>query len=265
MFEIDAHKFVGLTNTLRSVTNMGRLFPERIDQGGMGDRGMADGLRADAEMLAEMNLSVTRSAWLTLAETIGSYGPYNNLANARVGSVCEILHREMEGRKFLQIDRDDIYSGGAALFGPDVATNFASGAAFEIDEAAKCLALGRSTAAVFHLMRVMEIGVRSACACLGIPGPTGNDRNWGNMLRALKTEMESRNKQKPPRWNIPTDPDFFGEIHVSLDAVKNVWRNATMHVENKYTPEEADHIFGAVRGFMRKLASRCDEQGLPLA
>jgi hypothetical protein len=85
------------------------------------------------------------------------------------------------------------------------------------------------------------------------------------MLRALKTEMESRNKQKPPRWNIPTDPDFFGEIHVSLDAVKNVWRNATMHVENKYTPEEADHIFSAVRGFMRKLASRCDEQGLPLA
>jgi hypothetical protein len=38
-----------------------------------------------------------------------------------------------------------------------------------------------------------------------------------------------------------------------------------MHVENKYTTDEAEHIFGAVRGFMTKLASRCDENGDPKA
>jgi len=38
-----------------------------------------------------------------------------------------------------------------------------------------------------------------------------------------------------------------------------------MHVENKYLPEEAEHIFIAVRGFVKKLASRMDEQGQPLA
>lgn len=226
---------------------------------------MAEGLREQAELLSEMKLPTTRSAWLTLAESVETYGPYNDLANKRAGSVCEILYRETEGRKFLQVERDDLYSGGAALFGADVASKFASGVAFEIDEAAKCLALGRSTAAVFHLMRVMEIGVRAPCACLGMPEPTGNGKNWGNMLSALKTEMERRKRQSPPQWSQLSDPAFFAEIHVSLDAVKNVWRNATMHIENKYTQEEAEHIFAAVRGFMKKLASRCDEAGTPRA
>jgi hypothetical protein len=61
------------------------------------------------------------------------------------------------------------------------------------------------------------------------------------------------------------DGALFESLHASLDAVKNPWRNATMHVENKYTDDEAEHIFVAVRGFMTKLASRCDENGDPKA
>jgi hypothetical protein len=38
-----------------------------------------------------------------------------------------------------------------------------------------------------------------------------------------------------------------------------------MHVEKKYTPDEAEHIFGATQGFMRMLADRCDENGDPKA
>jgi hypothetical protein len=38
-----------------------------------------------------------------------------------------------------------------------------------------------------------------------------------------------------------------------------------MRLETKYTPDEAEHIFSAVKGFCKKLASRIDEEGLPLA
>jgi hypothetical protein len=38
-----------------------------------------------------------------------------------------------------------------------------------------------------------------------------------------------------------------------------------MHVESKYTDEEAEHILVAVKGFMKKLASRMDEEGNPKA
>ena len=47
--------------------------------------------------------------------------------------------------------------------------------------------------------------------------------------------------------------------------MQNPWRNGTMHLDQVYTPEDARHIFEVVGGFMRKLASRMDEDGLPLA
>jgi len=150
------------------------------------------------------------------------------------------------------------------LFGPDVAAKFLS-AVYEIDEAGKCLALSRPTASVFHLMRSIEFGVRATAKCLSIPDPINSRRSWGPMLNTIKNEMDRRNKATPPAWTNASDRNLFDEAHASLDAVRNTWRNATMHVENKYNEEEAEHIFVAVRGFMKKLASRMDEQGQPLA
>src|SRR5262249_36883249 len=47
-----------------------------------------------------------------------------------------------------------------SLFGEQSCNAFPSSIR-DIEEAAKCLVVGRSTASVFHLMRVMEIGLRS--------------------------------------------------------------------------------------------------------
>lgn len=150
--------------------------------------------------------------------------------------------------------------------GTEVVRAFPSNAVYEIDEAGKCYAVGRHTACVFHLMRAMEVGIYAVTRCLGIPDPVnGGDRNWGAMLRKLRTELDRRNKAVPASWINPADANLFDEVYVSLDGVRNVWRNATMHVENKYTAEEAEHILHNVLGFMRKVAGRCDEHGTPAA
>jgi hypothetical protein len=149
------------------------------------------------------------------------------------------------------------------LFGPAMESNFPS-AMFEIDEAAKCLAFGRSTACVFHLMRVMEIAILAIARCLQIPDPVKpSQRNWGEMLKRIRTGIDTRWPTTADRMS--GDGALFESLQASLDAVRNPWRNSTMHVENKYTEEEAEHIFAAVRGFARQLAARCDEKGLPLA
>lgn len=150
-------------------------------------------------------------------------------------------------------------------FGEDIIDKFTS-ISYEVDEAGKCLGLDRSTAAVFHLMRVMEIGVKAASKSLGIPDNLkGAERNWGVMLRKFKEEITRRDSMGQAGWKNIGDKTLFPEIYVSLDAVRNAWRNATMHVESKYTLEEAEHIWGAVKGFMKKLSSRCDENGDPKA
>ena len=177
------------------------------------------------------------------------------------------VRRELSARILLTLPFSvtKYYAPKEPPFGADIATAFAS-AAFEIDEAGKCFALNRHTAAVFHLMRVLEIGITAARKSLQIPDPIKPaERNWAVILRKFKEEFDRRNTQKPPQWAKPENADFFAEIHASLDAVKNVWRNATMHVEKTYTEEEAEHVMSAVRGFMKKLASHIDENGLPHA
>jgi hypothetical protein len=201
----------------------------------------------------------------------GEWMQIDGMGSIRLGALCKQLcgriADELAGEMVLSIPMPKVrfYQPSSPQFGQDVENKFAS-AAFEIDEASKCFALNRYTACVFHLMRIMEIGIEAARKSLGIPDPIKPaQRNWGAVLKRFKDELEARNAVNPKRWAQHEDADFFADTYVSLDAVRNVWRNATMHVEKTYTEEEAEHIFGAVRGFMRKLASRVDEQGQPLA
>lgn len=143
------------------------------------------------------------------------------------------------------------------LWGADFAAKFPS-TLYDLDEGAKCLAFGRSTAAVFHFMRVAEVGIRALHACLDINVPLeGNERNWGNILGRIKTEISTRPKG--------AGKDSLQEMYAALDAVKDAWRNATMHIEQKYTPEEAEHVYAVLRGLMKKIAARMDEKGEPKA
>ena len=161
----------------------------------------------------------------------------------------------------MEQDKVRYYDPAEPLFGVDFASKFQS-AIFEVDEAGKCFALGRPTASVFHLMRVMEIGIAAMSRCLGIDDPIKPaQRNWGIILKEIWKGIE-KNWQTPGD-RMTGDGVLFESIYASLDAVKNPWRNATMHVETKYTDEEAENVFVAVRGLMKKIASRMNENGDP--
>ena len=113
-------------------------------------------------------------------------------------------------------------------------------------------------------MRVMEIAVRAVARCLGVPDPTRPaEKNWGVVLGEIWKGIEAKWPTVAAR--SVGDGATFEALHASLDAVKNPWRNPTMHPANKYTDYEAEHIFTAVKGLMMRLASRCDENGDPKA
>lgn len=157
-------------------------------------------------------------------------------------------------------EKVDFFEPNEPLFGKSVDEKFPS-ITYEIDEAGKCFALNRYTACVFHCMRAMEKGLDAVYASLALT--KGKNPNWGGLLKEIKGEIDTR--KTTSAWKISDDANFFPEAYISIDAVRNVWRNATMHIENKYTEEEAANIFNAVKGFMQKLSSRMDEQGQPLA
>ena len=155
------------------------------------------------------------------------------------------------------------YAPDSPLFGDEVASAFPC-VAYEIAEAAKCLALDRSTASAFHSIRCLEAGIRAMARCLAIADPVkGADRSWMKLLGAIKVEIDKR--WAPNLIQTGGDAELFANAYAALAGMQNPWRNATMHLDQIYTSKDAQHIFEIVGGFMRKLASRMDENGLPLA
>lgn len=137
-------------------------------------------------------------------------------------------------------------------------------ARFDVEECAKCLAYGRATAGVFHAMRIMEISVTSVARCLGIPDPVKpGDKSWGKILEAIKAKIDERWPNMADRED--GDGQAFEDIYAMLRAIKNAWRNKTMHPARKYTEEEAGKIITVSTQFLVELARRMDEEGRPLA
>jgi hypothetical protein len=122
----------------------------------------------------------------------------------------------------------------------------------DIAEAAKCLALQRSTACVFHLMRVMEealrtLGKRLKLNAIDLSVATWNDiTNHAN--RAINALPAQSAKEKSRKVK-------FGTALAHLNSVRIAWRNEVMHPKQSYSREEAHTIFAAVRAFMIDLAA----------
>jgi len=163
------------------------------------------------------------------------------------------VHDELWSRHFLLIEEVKLsaYQAKEFLFGEIVVDSFPS-AGYDIDEAGKCYALSRSTACVFHLMRVVEIGLRALCAALNVE--LSPNVNW---LAILNTKLA------PAIDHLPNNNETERErrkdmqlIHTHFHAIRLALRNDTMHPKATYTDEEAGEVLRHVETFMKHLAER---------
>jgi hypothetical protein len=143
------------------------------------------------------------------------------------------------------------------LWGDEVCSNFKS-AIGDMADASRCLAFGQGTASVFHIMRVMEIGLRALGKSLNNSKlDPKNNPSWDSILKKCDAELAKPYQQKSPEWQ--KHDVFYGESIANLRAVKVAWRNPTMHVEKSYDYDEALHVWTTSRAFMRQLASHVSE------
>jgi hypothetical protein len=161
---------------------------------------------------------------------------------------------EMSLVTYLTIEKDKQRYLAENLFGDSVTEAFPS-TIIDIEEAGKCLAFERSTACVFHLMRVMESGLRVLGNTLELPAST--NRNWETILRKCDDELRKPLDQRSAVWK--SDDEFFAGATAMLRSVKDAWRNPTMHIEKVYTEAQAESIWNAVKGFMKHLAAKLKE------
>ena len=141
------------------------------------------------------------------------------------------------------------------MFGAEAASGFPS-AAFDISEAGKCFALNRPTACVFHLMRVLEIGLGVFAKHFAVPS---DHTNWHNIIEGIEKAVRnmSSDPAKPADWK--EQQEFYSQAAHGFMFIKDAWRNYTAHARGKYTEDETETIFINVRAFMQRLATRLHE------
>jgi hypothetical protein len=171
----------------------------------------------------------------------------------QMNTLSEDLEDQLESAQFLHVPRTDLYEG-VSLFGVEVDAKFPK-AAFNIRESGACIAVGRSTAAVFHSMCVLEVGIDSLAYALGLPC---SQKNWNVILQDIETAVNAIGPQSGGAWR--EDKEFYSKAAIEFKYFREVWRNHTAHGRSKFTEAEADKVFEHVKDFMMHLSTRLTER-----
>lgn len=163
-------------------------------------------------------------------------------------SECAPVELETKTLIFLRGGEVDLYNPSEPLFGAQVNAAFPS-AAGEIEEAGKCMALGRWTAAVMHLMRALEPAIQAFQSAMQVNAP---QVNWQNIIDQIEAAIKANGPKHPDhQWNSEASTQFL--------RLKDAWRNYAMHGKERYDEERALDIYSSVKAFMRHLSAKLHE------
>jgi hypothetical protein len=167
-----------------------------------------------------------------------------SVVGTKLEQLASIVESELSSSLFVHVPREGAaYFDQKELLGTAVIDKFPM-IQYDMVEAGNCYALGRSTACVFHLMRIMEVGVQQFGNKLGVT--LTEAKNWQNILDEVNKAIKA----------LPTkDPATvaMSQASANLYAVKLAWRNEVMHPNDTYTLEEAEDILRQVKLFMQQL------------
>lgn len=234
----------------------------------------AERLVAIAPILSEAEVVCRAIGFVESLETVEIAKAWFHEKNKqRTGSAIEnelrhIRHaivKELQKRKFISVLPDRVHLFKQPhLFGEPVHQAFPS-ARYDIEEAGNCLAIEANTAAVFHLMRVAEHGLRALAYDRRVKIPKGKVidlATWEEIIRQL--EVAEHAISGYPKTNArEAQFVFYHGAMMEVRAFKNVWRNRYMHtrasLEEWYDRDKAHSALVHVGEFISILATRITE------
>lgn len=177
--------------------------------------------------------------------------------SSELEQLFNVIESELESVIFIQIPkyRQAFYEPTGSLLDESVVVTLST-VISDIEEASKCFAVGRNTACVFHLMRVMEIGVQAVGKKLRIS--LVQEKNWQNILDQVNKAIKNMSTKTAKRKLLQSE---YGAIAAHLFNVKIAWRNSVMHPKASYTEEEAEEVLRAVLVFINHLGRTLRSSG----
>lgn len=156
-----------------------------------------------SEILPDFDMPATLGALAKIDRFMREEPPSASLLEKSLTVLFSVLPDELESRYFLAMSAREaaLFDSPTPVFGPEVETKFPGTVTEDVSEAAKCIACARYTAAVFHLMRALELGVNNFAALLHVTpiDIRGKPKNWQNFL----DEVNAAIARLPPRIKRP--------------------------------------------------------------
>lgn len=173
---------------------------------------------------------------------------YYQLVIQEMETVVTTVTNELDSLTFLKVSPEYArYYSDIQPFGAAVADAF-SKANKDIEMGGKALACGLGTATVFHMMRIMELGLKALSKPLGIAYAP----SWESYISQIEKKITAKHPSKSAKWK--KQEPLFRDILGDLQAIKIAWRNPTMHIVRHYDQDEGEDVFRMVKRFMRRLA-----------
>ncbi len=253
MLELKARDFLDATQLLMAIEtitckeNPNETVKEVLEGGQV----LAENLRNVRAACLHLSATLSVSAIDRLLERLKDKKCTFGEIGDKLNDIRDRLRDELRGTMFFVMENEHkrFYQGTLDWFEFDVAEKFSNSAAEDIEEAGKCLALGRGTACVFHLMRAMEGAVQKLGDKLNVTVIDKHNKElpWGPIVANIAAAVERMPQGK--------HRDQWSETCTLLYHAKQAWRNDTMHPKETYTTEQAKGVLDAVRTFLRQLAT----------
>ncbi len=171
-------------------------------------------------------------------------------------NIERLAEKELKGKLFFYISSDRAVFWPTEtqphLFDETVADTFPD-ANQDIAAAGRCLALNEGTACVFHLMRVLEHGLRPIATHFSVPFSLDS---WHKVIKGIEDAIETLRNKRGLTEADRQDITFYSEAATQFRHFKDAWRNHVTHARTVYTPNEAESIFNHVKEFMQHQAAR---------
>jgi hypothetical protein len=153
-------------------------------------------------------------------------------------------------------------------FGERVVQAFPS-AYMDIVEAGRCLALNRNNAAIYHLMQVAEVGLRTLAWDRRVEVKKWKQQSivpleyaqWGDMIVGLEAKKKLIHQWNRPKHLKDKAYRYYTHAILEIDSFNEIWRKHISHARNTLYPSDvAISCWGHVYRFMESLAERMSEE-----
>lgn len=182
-----------------------------------------------------------------------------------LGQLIHLMEEEVQKESFFQYDNEgsyllrslqDDWAQTYYSFSPEEEDSDYDLDA-EIRSGVDCYALRQYTASVFHMMRVAEIGLRALARERSITLPKDKPveyANWQEVIREIDKSIKLIGSSWPPSKKKDRALAFYNNAIISLNALKDIFRNQTMHLRGQFYQPDALRAMSMTREFMNNLA-----------